>query len=204
VVEGNTPDILEYPQFDWYQYVWRHDPAVQFPGDTNKLGWWISVAHDVGNPMTFWVLPVWSLTDDEKADPLVQAQMADLDASIHEKIGDSISEKEIDVAIVGLFPHVPDNVFLQDLEDKLEPAEPDSTMPESDDYTPEVYNAYLTAEVLLPNGGDVTRAKVIGRKRDAEGNPAGHRHSNPILDTREYKVQFPDGATNIFTAKYHC
>jgi ribosomal protein L12E/L44/L45/RPP1/RPP2 len=55
------------------------------------------------------------------------------------------------------------------------------------------------AEVLLPNGGDVTRAKVIGCKRDADGNPAGRRHSNPILDTREYEVQFPDGATDVFT-----
>jgi hypothetical protein len=92
------------------------------------------------------------------------------------------------------------DVFLQDLEDELKPAEPDSTMPESDDYTPEAYDEYLTAEVLLPNGGDVTRAKVIGRKRDADGNPAGRRHSNPILDTRKYKVQFPDGATDVFTA----
>jgi hypothetical protein len=72
-------------------------------------------------------------------------------------------------------------------------------MPESDDYTPKAYDEYLTVEVLLPNGGDVTRAKVIGRKWDADGNPAGRQHSNPILNTCEYKVQFPDGATNVFT-----
>jgi hypothetical protein len=92
VVKGNKPDILEFAQFDWYQYVWWHDPAVQFPGDTKKLAWWIGVAHDIRNPLTFCVLShtckvlarstVWSLTDDEKADPLVQAQMANLDASI--------------------------------------------------------------------------------------------------------------------------
>jgi hypothetical protein len=137
--------------------------------------------------------------DDEKADPLVQAQMANLDASICEKIGNLVSEKELDAALMGLFPHVPGNVFLQDLEDDLEPAELDSTMPESNVYTPEAYDEYLMVEVLLPNGGDVTRAKVIGRKRDADGNPAGRRHSNSILDTCEYEVQFPDGATNVFT-----
>jgi hypothetical protein len=140
------------------------------------------------------------LTDDEKADPVVQAQMADLDASIREKIGDSASEKEIDAALVGLFPHVPDDVFLQDMEDELEPAEPDATMPDADDYTPEAYDEYLTAEVLLPNGGEVTRAKVTGCKRDAEGNPVGRRHNNPMLDSREYEVEFPDGATDVFTA----
>ena len=29
-IEGNTPDISEYAQFDWYQGVWYIDPAVQF------------------------------------------------------------------------------------------------------------------------------------------------------------------------------
>ena len=92
VVEGNMPDIAEYAQFDWYQYVWCHDPAVQFPGDSRWLACWIGVAHSVGNLMTFWVLPstckvlarstVWSLTDDEAANPAIQAQMAELDASI--------------------------------------------------------------------------------------------------------------------------
>jgi hypothetical protein len=88
--------------------------------------------------------------------------MADLDLSIREKIGDSVSKKEIDAALMGLFPHVPDNIL-----------EPYSTMPESDDYTPEAYDEYLMAKVLLPSGGDVARAKVIGHKRDADGNPTG-------------------------------
>lgn len=33
-------DIAEYAQFDWDQYVWWHDPTVQFPGDI-KLTWLI-------------------------------------------------------------------------------------------------------------------------------------------------------------------
>jgi hypothetical protein len=53
---------------------------------------------------------------------------------------------------------------------------------------------------LTPYGGDVTRAKVTGRKRDADGLPVGLRNHNPILDTREYEVEFPDGATDVFTA----
>jgi hypothetical protein len=73
-------------------------------------------------------------------------------------------------------------------------------MPEADDYTPEAYDEYLTAEVLLPNMGTMTKAKVTGRKRDADGNPVGRRNANPILDSREYEVEFPDGATDVFTA----
>jgi hypothetical protein len=38
------------------------------------------------------------------------------------------------------------------------------------------------------------------RKRDADKNPARRRHDNPLLDTREYEVEFQDGATDMFTA----
>jgi hypothetical protein len=75
LINGNTPDISEYAQFDWYQLVWYIDPAVRFPDDSRKIGRWIGVAHDVGSPMTFWVLlqsckvvarsTVTPLTDDE-------------------------------------------------------------------------------------------------------------------------------------------
>jgi hypothetical protein len=43
---------------------------------------------------------------------------------------------------------------------------------------------------------------VKQRKRDADGNPVGRRHDNPLLvvDTREYEVEFLDGATDTFMA----
>ena len=44
------------------------------------------------------------------------------------------------------------------------------------------------------------KVKVIGWKRDQDGNPIGTRNANPILDTREYEVEFQDGATDTFTA----
>ena len=57
MVDGHTPDISEYAQFDWYQYVWYYNPSVQFPDDAKRLGRWLGVSHDVGNPMCFWVIP---------------------------------------------------------------------------------------------------------------------------------------------------
>jgi hypothetical protein len=48
--------------------------------------------------------------------------------------------------------------------------------------------------------GIITKATVKGRKCDTNGNPIGLRHNNPILDTRQYKVKFPDGMTDVFTA----
>jgi hypothetical protein len=47
---------------------------------------------------------------------------------------------------------------------------------------------------------DVTKAQIKARKRDADGNPIGWRHTNLILDTHKYKVEFPYGATDMFTA----
>ncbi|KAI2490439.1 Reverse transcriptase (RNA-dependent DNA polymerase) [Fragilaria crotonensis] len=59
---------------------------------------------------------------------------------------------------------------------------------------------YISASVLLPRGEDVVRAKVIGRMHGRDGTPLGMRHSNPILDTREYQVEFPDGSTATYAA----
>lgn len=212
-VKGNTPDISECAQFDWYQYVWYHDPAVQFLHDPRKLGRWIGVAHDVGSPMTFWILSasskvlarstVFSLTEDEANDPLVKAKMIELDRAVREKIGDSVKDDDDDESLIGLFPEVPEDIILPDSDhgDHL-PTDEAEAVPEADDFTPEAYDEYLTAEVLLPNMGDLTKAKVVvGRKRDADGNPIGLCHANPLLDTRQYKVEFAeDGATDVFTA----
>jgi hypothetical protein len=138
------------------------------------------------------------LTEDELKNPEIQGMLAELDISIKSKIGDTLADNEIN-ELIGLYPDVPDDVFLPDREDDIA-ADQEAEMPEADDYTPEAYDEFLTAEVLLPSMGTVVKAKVVGRKRDADGNPIGKRNANPILDTREYEVEFPDGATDVFTA----
>ena len=142
-IEGNTPDISEYAQFEWYQYVWYHDPKVRFPDDPKKLGRWIGVAHDIGSPMTFWILPasciviarstVFPLSQDELADPLVQTRLVELDLAVAEKIGNSVHNNDIDHALIGLYPEVPDDVFLPDNEDgDHEPVDGADTLPVAD------------------------------------------------------------------------
>ena len=56
----------------------------------------------------------------------------------------------------------------------------------------------------MPTGGEFVQAKVIKRKRDADDNPMGKRNNNPILDTRKYDVQFPDGSIGTFAANIIC
>mgnify|MGYP003334491099 CR=1 FL=1 len=41
---------------------------------------------------------------------------------------------------------------------------------------------------------------VIKRRKDKEGNPVGIANNNPILDTREYVVEFMDGHEETMAA----
>jgi hypothetical protein len=95
--------------------------------------------------MTFWVLPhssckvlarstVSSPTDNNElqADSALQARMAELDASIREKIGDSVSDAEVDPALVALLSTVPDYLFFLEEDVEYEPFENDTVMPEAD------------------------------------------------------------------------
>jgi len=158
--------------------------------------------------MCFWLIPescipiactsVSLLTEDEAASPAIQKHAEALDAAIDKKIGDSIKAEDLSEELQDVFPLIPND--LNDFE-PFDPMDPDATMPEADEVTLEAFDKYLMAEVLLPHGGNVLKAKVVGRKRDADGKEIGTRASNPILDTREYEVEFPDGLTDVFSIR---
>jgi hypothetical protein len=72
----------------------------------------------------------------------------------------------------------------------------DITVPEADvAYIPEMYDdTYMNMELALPRaGGEVKFGRVVKRLRDKDGLPIGTANDNPILDTRVYEVEFPDG-----------
>jgi hypothetical protein len=72
--------------------------------------------------------------------------------------------------------------------------------PEMDDFTPETFDEYLSAQVVLPVGDTMQRGEVICRRRDHNGRPFGLRNANPMLDTCEYEVLFPDGTQQSYMA----
>jgi hypothetical protein len=73
-------------------------------------------------------------------------------------------------------------------------------MPEADAFDAQMYDQYISAEVMVPQDDVLVTAKVIGRKHDRDGNPIGVGHSNPLLDSHVYDVQFLDGHTGEFAA----
>ena len=56
LVTGNTPNISEYTEFDWYQPVWYMDTG-SFPEEKLLMGRWLGVAHRIGQAMCYWILP---------------------------------------------------------------------------------------------------------------------------------------------------
>jgi len=78
--------------------------------------------------------------------------------------------------------------------------EPDALLPEVDDYMADSIDTYLNAEVVLPRGGIMSKGKVVKRCKDSDLKPIGLRNENPVLDTREYAVEFEDGETSTYQA----
>ena len=72
----------------------------------------------------------------------------------------------------------------------------DLEISEMDENYIEATDEYINAQVVIPNKEGVpVLAKIKKRKRDADGQLVGERNSNPILDSRIYELEFPDGGT---------
>lgn len=63
-------------------------------------------------------------------------------------------------------------------------------------------NPYIHMEVGLPRGADdaLQYARVKRRAVGNDGIPIGCLHSNPLLDTRQYEVEFKDGSMETLSA----
>jgi hypothetical protein len=127
------------------------------------------------------------ISRDDQLQPETKLLIDDYDNAITLKIGDNRTDDEVLTEFPDLPPILTD-IFIDD----EEPLPLESDVIEADDWTPESYDQYLSAEVVLARGDQQERAVVKKRHTDSSGNPIGLRNSNPILDTREYQVEFPD------------
>jgi hypothetical protein len=72
----------------------------------------------------------------------------------------------------------------------------DPNIPKAEDnFTVDVIgDTYLNMELAIPRDGDGPEyAKVTKRLRDKDELPIGVPDQNPILDTRMYEFEYPDG-----------
>jgi len=196
---GNTPDISEYLDFEWYQPIWIYDSAP-FPEQRRNIGRWLGIAHRVGQAMCYWVLPpsgvpiarttIQAISKDELKTDVISGQLQAYDAEMAIKLGPKLSNDTTSFALnLRLYREDEDN----ENDDDIEPFEPEACTPNIDAFEADQYDELLLAEPSLPRNNTLLPARVIGRKRDQDGNPVGHYNSNPLLNTRVYLAEFEDG-----------
>jgi hypothetical protein len=155
------------------------------------------VATKVGQAMTYWVLTA-------KGTIIARSSITHLSAL---KQRDPVQAKEQDQFSMKLCKlkkydlNLQDSIFIPSvITEDTNIVEEDYVTPEANQYTPDSFDEYLNAQVVLPKGDHMVQGEVVRRRRDSNGQPIGKRNLNPILDTREYKVLFPDGSAQLYLA----
>jgi Reverse transcriptase (RNA-dependent DNA polymerase) len=210
-VTGETPDISEWLDCAFYDFVWYRDNAGLAEV---QIGRWLGVSHHVGPAMSFWILTrtcavisrttVQRVTNLERQTEENKNLMQQFDADVNPRLNDEAHLLHgLGLDEPGgwrMLPFPEDHEFAQEHEAAIA----DDVVRDADeDFTPEVYDDnYLNMEVALPTGAgdDVRAGRVTKRMRDASGNPVGTAHDNPMLDTRLYEVTFVDGSTQALSA----
>lgn len=203
IVSGQTADISPFAEHGWYDWIMWYDSETQFPEPREKLGRWLGPAVDIGPAMTAKILKsngqvvyrstYRALTQDEMDDP----------SSISLR---KIFDEEITVKIGG--PPIHSDLLSLDNDtatpeyevycDEVEGTQGNDF--HTKEVTPEDQDSYLGARVSLQIGGDVQDGTVTCRARNTDGGSKGLENPNPILDTRDYKVEFQDGRVAEYSA----
>jgi len=95
---GNTPDILELLDFNFYDWCWYwQGPTHKLTEDKAEIGCILGVAHCVGSDLCYWVLStgkviarttVQRVTKEDCMLPTVKAKMDKFDTKVKEKFRD--------------------------------------------------------------------------------------------------------------------
>lgn len=200
LLTGNPPDISEFLEFEWYKPIWYFEPSV-FLHQEKHLGRWIGVAHRIGQAMCYWVLPksgvpiarttIQAISDQEINTDEIKSQPSTLDQSITEKL-DTYTDELANFQLV--------REDKDDRNDDEELAQPEAKAIDVDDIESDIYDKLLLTEPQLICEGQLMRATIIGRKRDQDGNLVGTYNNNPLLNTRIYLAEFPDGHVMEYSA----
>eukprot|EP00957_Ditylum_brightwellii_P205069 15342092-Ditylum_brightwellii.AAC.1 len=191
-VTGNTSDISEYTDFNFYDLVWYYPHKHPGVGDEDRLlGCWLGVSHQVGSFTCHWILTkaghvvskttVHHVTHDKYLHKETKKQIEESNEAVDKRLNDD-HFKNNDLA----------NFYLDDELD--DPAYRDGTNTPTDE-------KYDGAEVDIVDGqGEVRRGKVVWHAQDHSGEPKGHAHRTPLMDMQEYKIEYDDGTVDCYHA----
>ena len=202
LMSGQTPDISPFAELGWYEWCKFYDQAASFPPSRMTLGRYLGPAIDVGTAMTAKILKANGqvvhrgtyrpLNEDELANEDEKRAREIFDKAVHARLGEAMTEQDL------AENDIETPTFERYGDDDGEQG--DHVEDEDSKVTPEEGDQYINAEVLLPRGDSHVTGRVIGRKREADGTLRGTLNANPILDTRTYQVEFPDGEISEYAA----
>ena len=99
MVTGQTPDISEFLDFDFYDLVWYHVDQHASTGQQNrKLARWVGIAHKIGSALCYWLIPVSGkpvakttvqhVTSEDLRNPEIKAQVDEFNKKLGERLND--------------------------------------------------------------------------------------------------------------------
>ena len=213
VITGETPDISEYMDFDFYDWVlYRSNAGL---GEV-EVARWLGVSHRVGRLMSYWLLPisgipisattVQRMTNDEKATEEMQRRMAQYEEHLQSTFDAQSADltrtlRDVHSSYI-IDPENEDPGFYDDFTRVID----DAQLKHADElYAKEIdvlSDPYVGMEMSMTRGaeGELLHATVRKRVRDEDGRPVGASHSNPLLDSRKYEVEYIDGHVEELTA----
>ena len=73
---------------------------------------------------------------------------------------------------------------------------------EEEEFVPDgdIYDDYLNNQVMLKTGDRRLKCAVVNQTQDLKNVPIGQQNNNPLLGTRIYDLQLPDGQIEQHTA----
>lgn len=208
-ITGDTIDISEWLEFEFYDICWYWDN--QHDSTEPKIGRWLGVSHRVGSALCYWILTnngkviarttVQHVTKLETETRDIQQKIRDYHVSLNNHIGAEEFTTDMDELPDFINDDIPmaqdDNPMEEDYNGLPEQPDLDDIVNQEDPVlAADTYDTFLGAEVCLPDDkGNKLMARVTKRIKDDNGEPIGTQTSNPLTNHSLYEVTYPDGHT---------
>ena len=211
-VAGETPEMLEYIDFSFYDWCWYKENAGI--GEM-KLGRWLGVSHRTGSLMSFYVLTpsykpvsrtlVQRVTRLEMGEEATQKRTVAFDETIKLRLRDHAHTLEENGKVESLDWSTHPFGHDLDFQEEFNSITSNQEVKDDDDhFTQDTYDTYVNMELALPQGDSLEprMARVTKRLKDANGIPIGTADDNPLLNTRIYEVEYLDGECASLSANH--
>ena len=214
-VHGYTPNISEFLSFKWFQWVLYQDPDSPTKAE---LGRWLGPAHDICQGMAYHILTrdgtvvtrstVSQLSPADKISQDILKQQESFTNGVDDSIGNFSSTTLKHVSGDMLGDDIYDNIFkdfdpeacVYDENGDLITFSPMDNPQESEAPVLEQGDQLIGTKIQLPLSGELREATVVQRKRNFDGTLVGTANPNPILDSRQYDVDFGDELYQEYSA----